>query len=75
MRYEKNIEIKRKKIFMLKKVMASAVAFLIVFSIAAVDRNCAQAFGKEEMIIPQIRLVEDGRVKIENFWVEFYVGR
>ncbi|MBE6021504.1 MAG: hypothetical protein E7228_07225 [Clostridiales bacterium] len=73
MRYEKNIELKRKNILMFKKVMAAAVAFLIVFGIAAVDMNCAQTFGKEEQIIPQIRLVEEGKVKITNFIGEFFI--
>ncbi|MBQ4339401.1 MAG: hypothetical protein IJC41_00170 [Firmicutes bacterium] len=73
MRYENNIELKRKNILMFKKVMAAAVAFLIVFGIAAVDMNCAQAFGKEEQIIPQIRLVEEGKVKITNFIGEFFI--
>ena len=73
MRYETNRDIKRKKIEMYKKVIAAAVAFLIVFGIAAVDRCCSEAFGTEEKIIPQIRLAEEGKVKITSFMGEFFL--
>lgn len=73
MRYFKNMELKRKRALFVKKVMAAVIAFLIVLSIAAVDRNCSENYGLDEKVIPQIRLVEEGKVKITSFIGEFMI--
>lgn len=65
MRCEQKKDLKKVKIKFIKKIIAAAAAFLIVFCIAAVDRNCAEAAGQEEVIIPRIILVEEGAVKVK----------
>ncbi|MDO4481678.1 MAG: hypothetical protein Q4C14_02985 [Bacillota bacterium] len=64
MRCERKKEIKEMKTRLAKRLTAAAAAFLIVFAMAAVDRNCAEAAGQDELIIPRIILVEEGTVKI-----------
>lgn len=61
----------RKYILRMKKAMVSATAFFVVFTIAAADRGCAEMTGQPEMIVPQIRLLEEGRVSITCLAGEF----
>ena len=67
MRYEETKERQKRNILRFKKAVAVLTAFFIVFGIAAVDRECARITGQEEKLIPQIRLMEKGRVEITVF--------